>query len=179
MTKQKAATMSKSALPLLVLGFDPQGQPRAAKVSAVPRDVSKLVKKLGFRSYSITSRDVADVARRLPSAQLDGEGYDVVPAVRQELYSELVAALVADPKQSIAGPDREAKLPKPKGYPASFVDIQPGHLILAEEGVGYGWWEAIVLEHRNDHYWLRYRDYPQLPQFARDRRAIALLAPNK
>jgi hypothetical protein len=52
----------------------------------------------------------------------------------------------------------------------------PGHLVIAQEGLDYGWWEAIVLGRNGDMFTLRFRDYPKLPKFACHRNAIALMS---
>jgi hypothetical protein len=56
-------------------------------------------------------------------------------------------------------------------------EIGPGHLVIAQESLEYGWWEAIVIDRKGDAFTLRYRDYPQLPKFVRHRSAIALMNP--
>ena len=38
-------------------------------------------------------------------------------------------------------------------------------LVIAQENLDYGWWEAIVLQRSGDMFTLRYRDYPKLPKF--------------
>ena len=49
--------------------------------------------------------------------------------------------------------------------------------MIAQESLDNGWWEAIVLERKDDVFTLRFRDYPQLPKFFRHRSAIALINP--
>ena len=56
-------------------------------------------------------------------------------------------------------------------------EIAPGHLVIAQEALDYGWWEAIVLGRNGDMFTLRFRDYPKLPKFVRHRNAIALMSP--
>jgi hypothetical protein len=93
------------------------------------------------------------------------------------LYSEVVVELVADPKQAIETADAASDLPPATGLPPGWDQIAPGHLVIAEEGPGYGWWEAIVIERKGDVFKLRYRQFPRLPAFARPRSAIALMSP--
>ena len=56
-------------------------------------------------------------------------------------------------------------------------EIAPGHLVIAQEALDYGWREAIVLGRNGDMFTLRFRDYPKLPKFVRHRNAIALMNP--
>ncbi len=52
-----------------------------------------------------------------------------------------------------------------------------GHLVIAHEFLDYGWWEAIVIARKDNVFTLRYRDFPSLPKFFRDRFGIALMYP--
>ena len=66
----------------------------------------------------------------------------------------------------------------PRGLPRSWDEIAAGHLVIAQESLQYGWWEAIVLARNGDTFTLQYRDYPHLPKFVRHRSGIALMCPN-
>ena len=67
--------------------------------------------------------------------------------------------------------------PVARGLPRSWDEIAPGHLVIAQESLANGWWEAIVLDRNDDMLTLRFRDYPRLPRFFRHRTAVALLSP--
>jgi hypothetical protein len=56
-------------------------------------------------------------------------------------------------------------------------DSRKFRLVLAQETLEYGWWEAIVIARTGDSFTLRYRDHPELPKFVRPRTAIALMSP--
>jgi hypothetical protein len=64
-----------------------------------------------------------------------------------------------------------------RGLPGSWDEIAPGHLVIAQESLANGWWEAIVLDRKDDMLTLRFRDYPRLPRFFRHRTAVALMSP--
>jgi hypothetical protein len=178
MTKIKASASSKPTTDLIVLGFNEQFEPCAARiVGAKPDIVTKAAHRIGFRAYQITSRDLAILAGKLPEGRLNSKGAMTVPTVPQSLYSEAVVELVADPKQAIETADAASDLPTATGLPRAWDQIAPGHLVIAEEGPGYGWWEAIVIERKSDLFKLRYRQFPRLPAFARPRSAIALMSP--
>jgi hypothetical protein len=70
-----------------------------------------------------------------------------------------------------------AALPVAIGLPKSWDEIAPGHLVIAQETLEYGWWEAIVLGRTGDMFTLRFRNYPHLPRFVRHRSAVALMSP--
>jgi hypothetical protein len=86
-------------------------------------------------------------------------------------------AIVALSADAVA--DRAKSFPPPiaKGLPQTFDEIAPGHVVLAQETLEYGWWEAIVMAHTGDKFTLRFRDSPDLPPFVRHRAAIGLMWP--
>jgi hypothetical protein len=178
MTKIKASSASKSAAEIIVLGFNEQFEPCGARFAPSEPDVlTKAAHRIGFKTYLVTSRDLATLARKLPKGQLNSKGAMTVPKVPQSLYSDLLVELVADPKQAIGAADPASDLPTATGLPSRWDQIAPGHLVIAEEGPGCGWWEAIVIDRKSDMFRLRYRQFPKLPEFARHRSAIALIRP--
>ena len=63
-------------------------------------------------------------------------------------------------------------------FPASWDEIDVGHLVLAkEDGPLQGWWEAITMGKVGDTFTLQWRDHQELPQLTRHRYALALLHP--
>ena len=133
---------------------------------------------MGLKVYKTTSPDVAEVAKKLPVGQLYATGRAFVPNMRQSLYSDVIVALAAEPQQAAVGPDDDkASTPVARGLPRTWDEIAPGHLVIAQEAAGYGWWEAIVIGRNDDMFTLRYRDYPKLPKFSRHRSAIGLMSP--
>ena len=61
--------------------------------------------------------------------------------------------------------------------PRNWDEIAPGHLVIANEGVGQGWWEAIVVEASGDMLTLHWRDYPWQKNVVQHRSAVALIKP--
>jgi len=98
-----------------------------------------------------------------------------VPNIRQSLYSDLVVALGLEPQAALSKNGDNDSLPAARGLPSSWDDIAAGHLVIAQESLEYGWWEAIVLARNGDTFTLQYRDYPHLPKFVRHRSGIALM----
>jgi hypothetical protein len=164
---------------LLVLGFDEQQKPCGARfVDAKPDLVAKAAQVMGLKVYKPTSPDAAELAKKLPVGQLYATGRAFVPHVRQSLYSDVIVALAAEPQQAAVGPDDDkASTPVARGLPRSWDEIAPGHLVIAQESLDYGWWEAIVLDRKDDMLTLRFRDYPRLPKFFRHCTAVALMSP--
>ena len=175
----KTSTPTADDIGLLVLGFDEQQKPCGARfVDAKPDLVAKAAQLMGLKVYKPSSPDVAEVAKKLPVGQLYATGRAFVPNVRQSLYSEVIVALAAEPQQAAIGPDDDkASTPVARGLPRNWDEIAPGHLVIAQESLANGWWEAIVLDRNDDMLTLRFRDYPRLPRFFRHRTAVALMSP--
>jgi hypothetical protein len=177
-TKSSAAAGTAASPTLIVLGFDDQQKPRGARfVDAKPDLVTKVADLLGFKVYEASSEDVAEIAKKLPLGRLYANGRGFVPNVRQSLYSDLVVVLGQEPQATLSKTGDKDSLPAARGLPRSWDEIGPGHLVIAQEALEYGWWEAIVLDRQGDTFILQYRDYPHLPKFVRHRSGIALMNP--
>jgi hypothetical protein len=174
-----SAPVADDDVGLLVLGFDEQQKPCGARfVDAKPDLVAKAAQLMGLKVYKPSSAEAAEAAKKLPVGQLYATGRAFVPHVRQSLYSDVIVALAAEPQQAAIGPDDDkASTPVARGLPRSWDEIGPGHLVIAQESLDYGWWEAIVLDRKDDMLTLRFRDYPRLPKFFRHRTAVALMSP--
>lgn len=174
----RTSTPNSEDNPLLVLGFDEQQKPCGARfIGDKPDLVAKAAELMGLEVYKVSSPDVADVANKLPIGRLYANGRGFVPNVRQTLYSEVIVALAAEPQQAAVGADDDAGTPIARGLPRNWDEIAPGHLVVAQESLANGWWEAIVIDRNDDMLTLRFRDYPRLPKFFRHRSAIALMSP--
>ena len=179
-TKSSAVRATAASPPLIVLGFDDQQKPRGARFLDARLDlVTKAADAMGFKVYEASSEDVAEAAKKLPLGRLYANGRGFVPNVRQDLYSDLVVALALEPQAALSrnGNGDKDGLPAARGLPQSWGEVGAGHLVLAQESLDYGWWEAIVLDRTGDTFTLRYRDYPHLPKFVRHRSSIALMSP--
>jgi hypothetical protein len=177
-TKSSAAPATAASPTLIVLGFDDQQKPRGARfVDAKPDLVTKVADLLGFKVYEASSEDVAEYAKKLPLGRLYANGRGFVPNIRQSLYSDLVVNLGQEPQAALSKNGDKDSLPAARGLPRSWDEIGPGHLVIAQEALEYGWWEAIVLDRQGDSFILQYRDYPHLPKFVRHRSGIAMMSP--
>ena len=175
-TKRSAAPAGNGAASLIVLGYDDQQKPRGARfVDAKPDLVTKAADAMGFKVYEASSEDVAEIAKKLPLGRLYANGRGFVPNIRQSLYSDLVVVLGQEPDAALSRNGND--LPAALGLPRSWDEIAAGHLVIAQEALEYGWWEAIVLDRQGDSFILQYRDYPHLPKFVRHRSGIAMMSP--
>jgi hypothetical protein len=176
--RKSSIAPATSTSPLIVLGFDEQQKPRGAKfVDAKPDLVTKAADLMGLKVYEASPPDVAEAAQKLPLGRLYANGRGFVPNIRQSLYSDIVVALGLEPQAALSKNGDNDGLPPARGLPRSWNEIAAGHLVIAQESLEYGWWEAIVLERKGDTFTLQYRDYPHLPKFVRHRSSVALMCP--
>ena len=176
-TKSSAAAPTATT-PLIVLGFDEQQKPRGAMfVDAKPDLVLKAADLMGLKVYQASPPEVAELAKKLPLGRLYANGRGFVPNIRQSLYSDLVVALALEGQAALSKNGDNDSLPVARGLPRSWDEIAAGHLVIAQESLEYGWWEAIVLARNGETFTLQYRDYPHLPKFVRHRSGIALMCP--
>ena len=176
-SKSKAsAKESTPAAPLIVLGYDEHHKPQGARFSATDAElVAKAAQLMDLKVYQAATEDLAALAKKLPVGRLYSNGRGFVPNVRQSLYSEIIVALAVEPQAAVSKDQDEP--PVASGLPRTWDEIAPGHLVIAQETLEFGWWEAIVITRNGDMLTLRFRDYPKLPKFVRHRAAIALMSP--
>jgi hypothetical protein len=172
----KPNSSQASGIPLIVLGYDDQHKPRGARFEGSDTKlVTEAAKAMDLKVYQANTEDLGQLAKKLPVGRLYSTGKGFVPNVRQSLYSQLIVALAVEP-QAALGKDDGSPLPVvASGLPKSWDEIAPGHLVIAQEALEFGWWEAIVLGRTGDMLTLRFRDYPKLPKFVRHRAAVALI----
>jgi hypothetical protein len=173
----KASSQAGGSVPLIVLGYDDQHKPHGARFQgADAKLVTEAAKAMGLNVYQAITEDLVTLAKKLPTGRLYSNGKGFVPNIRQNMYSALISTLAQTPEAALAKKD-ESPLPEiSSGFPKSWDEIAPGHLVIAEETLEYGWWRAIVLDRNGDMLTLRFRDYPQLPKFVRHWSAVALIS---
>ena len=106
----------------------------------------------------------------LPPGQIHGHSKSIVPRVSEDLYGKVVTAL--NPRGE-AG--QTSGVPIVTDLPTTWDAIKPGHLVLAQESLFDGWWEAIVIDRTGDKVTVRMRDYPTYAPFTVPVTAVALV----
>ena len=119
------------------------------------------------------------MAKKLPVGRLYANGRGFVPNVRQTLYSEVIVALGG---RTAAGRGRHGRRQgqhpgRPRPAAAAGTRSRLAISSSRKRASPNGWWEAIVLDRKDDMLTLRFRDYPRLPKFFRHRSAVALMSP--
>jgi hypothetical protein len=120
----------------------------------------------------VTNGTAADLIAKLPAGQIHAAGPAMVPPIQEDLYERIVATF--NPRGE-AGKEPDASILT--DLPESWAAIKPGHLVLAQDSLIDGWYEAIVVGRTGDKLTLRWRDYPGHPKFSVRATAVALVSP--
>lgn len=171
--KSVAKTSPTPSAKLVVFGLDSQWRPHAAWFPHSQAEAARTAaKQLRLNVTEVTNGTAADIVAKLPTGQIHATGPSMVPAVHPEVYEKLVATL--NPRGE-AG--KEPGDPTLADLPESWSAIKPGHLILAQDSLVDGWYEAIVVSRAGDKITYRWRDYPGHPKVTVKATAVALVCP--
>jgi hypothetical protein len=146
-----------------VFGLDPTGKSKAATFPAHQVDLAtKAAGLMQLRLLKIDRPELTQFAAQLQVGKIYASGHGFVPQVRTAIYGRLLQ--FADPASA-------------PGLPATWDDIDVGHLVIARDDLAAGWWEAIVVARDGDMLTVRFRDYPKQAPAVLHRAALALLRP--
>jgi hypothetical protein len=167
--KASAAASSK----VVVFGLDSNWRPHAAWFPQTQADQARTAaNQLRLNVIEVANGTAADLVAKLPAGQIHAAGPAMVPPVREDLYEKIVATI--NPRGE-AGQDPGE--PTVTDLPETWAAIKPGHVVLAQESLIEGWYEAIVVGRAGDKVTLRSRDYPGFPNFTVPVKAVALIGP--
>src|SRR3954469_2097743 len=130
---------------------------------------------MGLRVLRIENEAPRELAARLRQGQVYAADRTFAPVVLREVFDKLceLAGPVGAPSPVEISASKDEAAPRP----ASWDDIQIGDLVIAQESLEDGWWEAIVVAIEADQLLLRWRDYARQPCVRRGRLDVALLPP--
>jgi hypothetical protein len=167
-TKAKTKPAATKTTRVIVLfGLDENGKPRAARFIEDDESlIARLAQALGLRMGIATGTKHADTLDEVPVGRVYATGKGSVPTISPELFAKLNALVGGEP-----GPISMA-------LPKTWDDLAPGNLVIAQESITDGWFEAVLIKRDGDNLRLRWRDYPSQPEFTRPITAIALLKHN-
>jgi hypothetical protein len=180
------ANHSTPATPLVLFGIDSRGKPKAARFRKEHAGLAvKAASQLQLQVLAGNDSKVAEIAARLPVGRVHATGRTFVPFIRRELYEQLLAAAgdgnpgqPPGPSASGAGGNAAGSRPpasSPPKLPRSWQEIGIGDLVIAQQSLEDGWYEAIVLEADGDMLTTRWRDYPRERKIVRHRLRLGLL----
>jgi hypothetical protein len=167
----------------VLFGTDEHGKPRAACFKAAnPELITKAAAAMKLQLLRPVTASQIELAKKLPVGRIHANGTGFVPPIRGDLYSALQSA-AEPPQQSGTAASTAAASPAAapaapaQGLPKDWDSIEVGHLVIAQENMAEGWWEALVIAADNDMLTLRWRDYPKVAPITRHRTAVALMKP--
>jgi hypothetical protein len=182
------ANHSVPVTPLVLFGIDSRGKAKAARFGKEHAGLAmKAANQLQLQVLASNDPEVAEIAARLPVGRVHATGRMFVPFIRRDLYDQLLAAAAANgnlheppapPANGMSGNDAASPPSRssPK-LPRDWQEIGVGDLVVAQQSLEDGWYEAIVVDANGDMFSLRWRDYPRQRQFVRHRRRLGLLYP--
>jgi len=199
-------TLTASDAPaLIVFGLDERGKSHASSFTQSDAALAtKAAALMGMKLLPVRTDAERALAAKLPKGRVFASGKGFVPFCKASLYAELEAAAPpngaapepghAEPPQSDTGeplpvgpvsadaapspgPDRASSVPQPTGW----SDIQVGAIVLSAAVPGQmDWFECVVVGvEADDHFVLRYCDWPSEPTFTHHVSGIGLLHPSR
>jgi hypothetical protein len=171
----------------VLFGIDENGKPKAARFTDKHANLAtKAAGHLKLHVLPIVGPVVVDLAGRVRAGRIHANGRGFVPYIRRDLYAKLVAA-AGSPSQgdhastqaaAVGGSTNPSSPNGQKHPPKNWDEIAPGHVVIALDEPGEGWYETIVIETSGDMLTLRWRDYPRDRKFTRHRLSVGLLYPH-
>jgi hypothetical protein len=178
--------MSDTGSLIVLLGFDAEKMPRAARLR--PADevaASKAAGLMGLRIAYAKSEAAIGLARKLPEAKLLASGKGTIPRVKPDTYALLVKELEFKGPAPTATPAAGETKPDPAisaAAAALWSRIKVGSIVLVFENSDPklpGWYDCVVLAVENgENLKVRWRDYPGFRPFIVKRSAVGLARPN-
>jgi hypothetical protein len=172
--------------PLVLFGIDSRGKPKGARFGREHASLAiKAATQLQLNVLASNDPKVAEIAARLPVGRVHATGRTFVPFIRRDLYDKLVAAAPNGNGSSAvwlsgshAGSAATASPPSGNhNLPRNWHEIGLGDLVVGQESLEDGWYEAIVIEVNSDMLTLPWRDYPRQRPIVRHRLRVGLIYP--
>jgi hypothetical protein len=184
-TRAKDSTVAmRCPSPLVLFGIDSRGKPQGARFRKAHASLAlKAATQLQLNVLASNDPKVAEIAARLPVGRVHATGRTFVPFIRHYLYDKLLAAAAngnapsASPPNGSSGASGSTPGGSAPHPPQNWREIGVGDLVVAQQGVDDGWYEAIVVEANGDMLTTRWRDYPRERRMVHHRRRLGLLYP--
>ncbi len=162
--------------PVIILGRDDNGKAHASFFPATDHSSAEQAARLmGMLALKADRDEIRAFLPKLPKGKLFDSGKAFVPFVKQDLYREIAAHLPEGEREKAEQVRVTADAAAGDG---SETSLKVGHLVLAKEGAGGPWYEAVIVAvYGNDSVRLRWRDYDDEAPFTRRLAELAMLHP--
>jgi hypothetical protein len=161
-----------------------QGEDHMAAVAQVPRG---RLYATGKAFVPFVKRDLYERLLAIVRPSAAGEGAPTTGQAGEQVSKDATAPrpdaaeIASHDRPPVTGPSEPEIHPLKVAYgrPSDWQAVAKGDLVLAQESLSDGWWEAVIVEQEGDVITLQWRDYPRLPKFLRHREGLALINPSK
>lgn len=187
--EMKTTTNTTTTKPqLIIYGLDETGKPKAGRFTPSHADAAKeAAAAMKLTAIEATGPRADDILRKLSVGRIHARGKAFIPFIKRDLYDQ-ICSVNGEPNAkgkegpALSSPPIEQSLSTAKASQASALPrdwdrIDAGHMVLLQESLAAGWFEAIVISRDNESLTLRLRDYPKYPNFVRHIRTVALVHP--
>ena len=170
--------------PLVLFGLDSRGKSKGARFGKEHADLAvKAASQLQLQVLAGNDPKIADLTAQLPVGRVHATGRTFVPFIRRDLYDKLVAAAgngnahSASSSSGSSGASGSTPGGSAPRLSQNWQAIGLGDLVVAQDSLEDGWYDAIVVEQNGDMFTLRWRDYPRQRRIVRHRLRLGLLYP--
>ena len=160
----KSNSLRANKTTIILFGLDEGENPRGAQfVGGDEVLLTRMAKGMGLRMALPFAPHQLAVTGKLPKGNIHATGLKAVPQIALDLYEKLNAL--------VGGETGVISATQPK----SWDDVEPGHLVVAQDSLTDGWWPAVVVKRHGNNLVLKWRDFPGQGEAIRDVNAVALL----
>lgn len=164
---------------VIVFGLDKAKKLRAGWFTTNQADLAmKAAAANGFSVLEIGDDAHRKLVAKLRVGKVHATGDRLLPVVGRQIFAQIEAVAgvnLSNTKRSkVSGVLSDIVY---RGIPRSWDEIDVGHLVIAQESLKDGWYEAIVIARDGDRLRVRWRDFPKYAAFERPLIAIALPCP--
>ena len=179
MPKASKQARLSAAASIIVFGLDKGRKLRAGWFTKDHADLAmKAAAANGFSVLKIADEVHRNFAAKLRAGKVHATGDGLLPVVGRQVFAQIEAAAGVDlsntKKSKASGVLGDIVY---RGIPRTWDEIDVGHLVIAQESLKDGWYEAIVIARDGDRLRVRWRDFPKYAAFERPLIAIALPCP--
>ena len=193
-TKPRRSIPAKASPVVALFGLTKDREPQGGRYSGRLADLAvKAAAAMGLSVITPSTPAANTIVSRLPRGRIQSNGRAIIARIKRDLYQALTTLAHDDRGQPRPASLSAAATPPQRlnkneagtagnpagtdGLPKSWADIGPGQLVLVQESLHDGWWEAVVVDRRDDMLTVRWRDYSKYKPFTIHVDAVARVNP--